>query len=466
MKKTNEYKKFIGVLDYLKSSESEITRNERELVFELEDIMKIDRSNTIIKELFNKDGKFQELLEKVNKEIKNTDLLIKSGSSSNAKKYIIRKDNLIELRDSILYYIDNQDIEIDDTKSDLIEKCLPSLNLSHYSQQLFFGKKLVEEGDNPTINKDTVSKVYDILNDTDLMNEIVVGVEKNEVIEKYNSIIKACNEALRYKNKIYENSDLIFKYNALTRKSYELNKYLKSVKLTNINAMLEGVNTELNRLLSNKLRSFINKEKVHELINKRNALEEDNNRKKRALKESEHLKYKIEEVREELKRVGLLDLFNREHDDSLSSLHSVSRLLPYFYKENDIDKYYKFIEETEKTNREHLREARKDMRDYYVKISGKGRNLLINCLDTCKTIKEFANYPLGDYEVCPAIALYILKGLVEIEDSKYEDKEFTKEEVNSIALYYEDVMKANHEAFLSEFNDIKSSNYNVKSKIK
>ena len=70
MKKTNEYKKFIGVLDYLKSSESEITRNERELVFELEDIMKIDRSNTIIKELFNKDGRFQELLEKLIKKLK------------------------------------------------------------------------------------------------------------------------------------------------------------------------------------------------------------------------------------------------------------------------------------------------------------------------------------------------------------------------------------------------------------
>lgn len=466
MKKTNEYKKFIGVLDYLKSSESEITRNERELVFELEDIMKIDRSNTIIKELFNKDGRFQELLEKVNKEIKNTDLLIKSGSSSNAKKYIIRKDNLIELRESILYYINNQDIEIEDTKIDLIEKCLPALNLNHYTQQLFFGKTLVEEGDNPTINKDTVSKVYDILNDTDLMNEIVVGVEKNEVIEKYSGIIKACNEALRYKGKIYENSDLIFKYNSLTRKSYELNKYLKSVKLTNINAMLEGVNTELNRLLSNKLKAFLNKEKIHELINKRDVLEIDRDRKEEALKEYESLKYKIEEVSEELKRVGLLDLFNREHDDSLSSLHSVSRLLPYFYKENDIDKYYKFIGEVERPNRGYLREARSDIRSYYGEISGKGRNLLINCLGTCKTIKEFANYPLGDYEVCPAIALYILKGLTEIEDSKYEDKEFTKEEVNNIALYYEDVMKANYEAFLSEFNDIKSSNYTAKTKSK
>ena len=459
MKKKNNYKEIREILKYLESSESSINDSERDLVLALDDIMQIDRSNTVIKELFNKDYKFQQLLSMINEEIKNADFLIKS-KFNNYKKYVTRKEKMIELKNNILNFFNSQNIEIEDIKDDLIEKCLPSLNLGHYKQQVFFGNTLVEEnGKSYELNKTTINKVYDVLKDSDLMSEIVIGVEKNEQVEKFNSIVKSCSEANRYRNKVYSNKELIFKYNSLSRKAYELNKYLRSVRLNNLSAKLEGINNEINDLLKNKIVAYLNKNRISELNNIKDVLEEDVQRKIEAEKVYDKLKEEIKDLEKELRKVGLLNLYNRNIDEDTSALHSISRLISYFNSEKDIDKFYKFIDSEEEPNREYLRYARRDVRDYYSEISEKSRCLLINCLDTCKVIKEFANYPIEDHDICPAVTIYILKGLVEIEDSNYEDKEFSEYEIEGISNYFKNIMNTNYESFLSEFNEIKRSKY-------
>ena len=466
MRNKKSYKDFRGILDYLKSGESTISSNEKDLVFALDDIVQIDRSNTMIKDLFSKDDKFKTLLYVIEDDIKNADMIIKSGVSNNTQKYIIRKDRLTELRDNILFYLNNQDIDFEDTKNDLIEKCLPTLNLNHYKQQVFFGKPMINE--DLSLNKDTITRVYDILGDSDLMEELVVGVERLDEEEKYNKVIRACSEARRYKSKVYDNRDLIIEYNKTSKELYELKQFIKKESDEDYNIKYQAVTEEINDLLRNKIKAYFNKNKLRGLMNQQNVLDEKRNIYESSKSKYEKLNEKIKSLEEKLKKVGLLDFINRNNStDDKSSMHSLSRMIGYFYDKKGIDSYYNFIDTEYKLNRENLREVRKDNRVYLGEVSPKARNLLVNCSDTCRVISEFANYPMGDFNICPAVSLFILNGLVTIEDSSYDEKEFTVEEVNSIGLYYKDVIDTNYNSFLSEYSDIKSkTGRNYKKKIK
>ena len=455
MKNKNKYKEFRGILDYLKSGESTISSNERDLISTLEDIVQIDRSNTMINDIFSKDNDFDTLLYVIDGDIRNANIVINSKCVDNVQKYIDRREKLIKLKNDILLFLKEQDIDCNDTKLDLIEICLPSLNLNHFKQQVFFGKPMINE--DLSLNKNTITRVYDILGDSDLMDEIVTGVERLDEEEKYNKIIRACSEAKRYKNKVYDNKDLIIKYNKISKELYELKQYIKKESDKDYDIKYQAITEEINDLLSNKFKAYFNKKKLTELTNQQSVLYENRNNYESNKSKYEKLNEKIKSLEEELKKVGLLDFINRKNSsDDKSSMHSLSRMIGYFYNEKCIDDYYSFIDTEYKTNREILREVRKDNRAYLGEVSPKARNLLVNCGDTCRVIREFANYPMGDFNICPAISLFILNGLVTIEDSSYDEKEFTVEEVNSIKLYYKNVMKSNYKVFLSEYSDIKN----------
>lgn len=466
MKNKNSYKDFRGILDYLKSGESTISSNEKDLVFTLEDIVQIDRSNTMIKDLFSKNNNFETLLYVIDGDLRNADMVINNKCVNNVQKYIDRREKLTKLKNDILVFLSEQDIDYEDTKLELIEKCLPSLNLNHFKQQVFFGKPMINE--DLSLNKNTITRVYDILGDSDLMDEIVTGVERLDEEEKYNKVIRACSEAKRYKNKVYDNKDLIIKYNKISKELYELKQYIKKESDKDYEVRYQVITEEINDLLSNKFKAYFNKKRINELTNQQNVLFENRKNYESNKSKYEKLNEEIKSLEEQLKKVGLLDFINRKNSSNdKSSMHSLSRMIGYFYNEKGIDDYYSFIDTEYKTNREILREVRKDNRAYLGEVSPKARNLLTNCGDTCRVIREFANYPMGDFNICPAISLFILNGLVTIEDSSYDEKEFTVEEVNSIGLYYKDVINTNYNSFLSEYSDIKSkTGRNYKEKIK
>ena len=52
MKKINEYEKFKGILNYLKLGDGTLNTYELDLALALDDIMQIDRSNSIIEYFF------------------------------------------------------------------------------------------------------------------------------------------------------------------------------------------------------------------------------------------------------------------------------------------------------------------------------------------------------------------------------------------------------------------------------
>ena len=311
MRNKKSYKDFRGILDYLKSGESTISSNEKDLVFALDDIVQIDRSNTMIKDLFSKNNNFETLLYVIEDDIKKADMIIKSGVSNNTQKYIIRKDRLTELRDNILFYLNNQDIDFEDTKNDLIEKCLPNLNLNHYKQQVFFGKPMINE--DLRLNKDTIPRVYDILGDSDLMEELVVGVERLDEEEKYNKVIRACSEARRYKNKVYDNKDLIIEYNKTSKELYELKQFIKKESDEDYNIKYQAVTEEINDLLSNKIKAYFNKNRLRGLMNQQNVLDEKRNIYESSKSKYEKLNEKIKSLEEKVKKVGLLDFINRNN---------------------------------------------------------------------------------------------------------------------------------------------------------
>ncbi len=466
MKNKNSYREFRGILDYLKSGESTIRSNEKDLVFALEDIVQMDRSNTMIKDLLSKDNKFETLLYIIEGDIRNADMVINNKCVNNIQKYIDRKEMLVKLKADILVFLNGQDIDYKDTKLDLIEKCLPSLNLDHFNQQAFFGKSMINA--DFSLNKDIITKVYNILADEKLMEELVIGIEKLDEEEKYNRIIKACSEAKRYKSKVYDNASLIIEYNATSVALSDLRQYIKRESDKDYDIKYYAVTEEINYILSNKFRSYFNKKKLKELTNQQSVLHELINKYEFNKNLYEKTKEKIKLLEEKLKEVGLLDFVNRKKDSLGKSLrHNLSRRIGYFYNKKSIDEYYDYIDTEFKASREKIGEVIKSNSDYLEKISSKARKLLTNNIDTCRIISEFANYSLDDSKVCPAVTLFILYGLVTIEDSSYDEKDFSVEEINSINLYYKDVIEKNYKSFLSEYIDIKSkTGRNYKKKVK
>ena len=453
--KKNNYSNFRNILKYLKSEESFILRKESDLIDELNDVLEIDRSNNIIRKLFHRDERINNLLNSINTEINNINLLIRSKVSSKTEKYLIRKEKLTTLKNEILYYINSQDIDVDDMKYDLIEKCLLSLNFNK-SQPKFFGKVMVE--DDYTLNKDTISRVYNILEDSELMGELVLGVSKINEEEKYSKIINSCSEAKKYKKKIYDNQDLIIEYNDISERMYELGLFLTNETRKDYDKKHEAISKELNELLSNKINAYLNKRKMMGLINKKDVLERAIDNYESSQKEYSKLNKKLRKLEEKLKAVGLFEIISKKDDSDSNNIYLLSNMIHYFVDKNSIDGYYKFIEGEEKLNKETLIKIRRDNRNYLSGVSEKARNLLINCTDTCKRIYEFADYSKNDSSMDSSISLFVLNGLVTIEDSSYEDKEFRDDEINSIALYYESTMNDYYNSFLAEYNDIMSSN--------
>ena len=62
MKKINEYERFNGILNYLRSGEGSLNKFEIELIDEFNDIVQVDRSNTIITYLFHNDEDINKIL--------------------------------------------------------------------------------------------------------------------------------------------------------------------------------------------------------------------------------------------------------------------------------------------------------------------------------------------------------------------------------------------------------------------
>lgn len=459
MKKINEYEVFIGILNYLKSSEGSLNRQELCLIEEFYDTMQIDRNNSIINYLFHNDENINKLLEDINREIDNNKLLIKSSNGIKVKKYIYRKDSLIELRDSILDYINNQEIDNTDKIQEIIEKCIPSLKLTHYKLPVFFDKKMIDEKKGKyIINKDVVNKVYSILEDSNLMNELRNGIKYIEEENNKKSIINSCMEANSMKSKIYRNSNLIFEYNMVSKDFNRIKGELRSSKYRDLDKKLSDITIQLNTLSSNRLKRYFNKEKEEELRNKLeriNKIREDRDSYKNRYEED---MIELERLSNELKKLRLFDYVDRKDasNKDKSGNHSLHHMLSYMSSRKDLDNYYNTIEIDYNKAKRDLGLIRKAKLEYLNSVSSYARELLTFNSEDVLNIMDFSEKAICS-DITPAIALYIIKGLNVLEDSIFADKNISNGEISSVYLYYDAVIKANYETFKNEFEEVKHS---------
>lgn len=459
MKKLNEYEKFNGILNYLKSGEGSLNSAELELIDELGEIVQLDRSNSIINYLFHHDKDITKILEDINKEIENNKTLIKSTSGLKVKKYIYRKDKLIGLRDSILDYINNQEIDNEDNIQEVIRKCCLSLKLTHYSLPLFFGKKMIEEKDGKyIINKDTVSKVYSILEDSNLMQELEGGVQYIEDENKKKSIINSCREANANKKKIYANSKLIFEYNRVSRDLYGIKVELRSSKYRNLDKKISDLRIQLNTLTGNKIKKYFNREKELELTTKLDKLYELRKSINEYKKQYEDDLLELERLSRELKKVGLLDYVERKDasNKEKSGSQSLHHMLSYVGSDFELDSYYNSIDKDYKEAKRDLRLIRTAKSEYIESISREASKLLTENSEDVQNIMDFREKAICS-DITPSIAIFVVKGLIVLEDSLFADKKISDSEIDGVNKYYEGVMKANYESFIEEFSEAKHS---------
>jgi len=456
MEKINEYEKILGIVDYLKNSDGNLTKEEYDLVLALDDIMQIDKSNAIINRLFHGEVNFKKLLNDIDEEIETTKLLINSTSGLKTKKYIFRKDKLIELKEDINMYFDNQEIDNEDNIQDLITNCLPALKLYYYSLPKFFGSEMIEEKDGKyIINKGIVNKVYDILENTSLVEELRDGIGYRVEEIKQLDIINACREAMSEKDKIYDNKDLIFKYNKLSREFDNIRSELRSKRYKNLDQEIENVCIQLNAIQANKLKRIINRDKELSLKTRLKELTLSRDIRSSYKEKFDTTMVELDSVYSELKRVGLFDYVNKT--SKFDFRDSLTNMISCFNHKSDIEGYYRVIEKDMKDANRELRLIRKVKKEYLDSVSREANKLLSNNVSDVKNILEFSDND-KKYKVTPAIALFIIKGLIVVEDSCYADKKITDSEEFNVYKYYKRPMCNYFYDFEDEFKDIKSGN--------
>ena len=451
MKKKSNYKQFIEIFKYLKSSDSSISDKERELINILDEVIQIDKSNSIINELFNGKNKFKDLIKMIDEEIK------KSNNED-------IKEKLIDLKNDITYYIDTQYVDNDYEVKELISRCLPSLKLDNYSEPLFFDKKFVEtSGEGYILNKNVINRVYGILEDSSLMDELSEGVGLINMEDGLERVVNSCSEALQYKDVVYKNVDLIVQYNIVGREIYNIKKKLKSDNYKNLDKKLEDITSKLEKLENSKIMSFFASKKIEELkgeFRKLAKLSDEKTYQERVCKKQ---KERFDKISEGLQKEGLLEfILGYENEDvPKSNLHSLSRKLPYIYSYTNFDGYYNYIDDENERATKELNSVRRKKREFLHKASGDAYNLLVNDQETCKNIMGFTRLPIKS-DITPSIALFILRGLAILEDSSFKDKGISQNEIDNVKMYYKDVTSNNYNAFNTEFLEIKD---NVDSKV-
>ena len=450
-----EYTDYVSTLEYINSDDFFKNDEEEELISRISDLFRLDKTSSIVDYLNENNVSFRQVINEIDKEIER----LSTSDNLEEENCVLKKADLTELKENILYFMSSRSADFSADEKEIIDKCLPAID-SGYRKVLFFGEELVsKEEDNYKLNSEAINRTYSILGDSILLRELTEGLNAMDNTKRHKDVLIACTEALNNKENIYEHRNVIIEYNSVNKKLRELREFLKYNQYKEEEITLCQVNIELNKLLADRFKRFINSGRVKQLINKRDCL----NKRIEKIRNCKAKYYRLLEEKEKLESIleeaGLLE-YLRGKNSKGSNIHSLSRKLPYIYSYDNLDNYYAFISSELDKSLLEIHTASDAEKKFFERVSPEAKYLLDNENETCRNIVDFG-YNKKDGEISPAMALFILKGLVLMRNAKFEDKDISLEEIAIVESRQRIPMQRQLQSFLEDFRRIRSNKTNV-----
>ena len=230
----NKYIELVNKIKNIYEGNNNLTQEEKRLLKNIVESIRIDRINKISNQVLRRNSKLNELIYNVN------DLLSYYINGldyygldyrENAK-YKIRALNT--LKSDIYSFIDDQYVNNTTSDNFLVDRCVNSINYEAYEVPTYFNElvatrnKEYSSNQNYIVNEKIINRLYDLLSEEGITDEIEKGIDIISSKEKYATIIDKCELSLGYKDLIYNNINLIIDYNKTIKEIEEVLKEKRS----------------------------------------------------------------------------------------------------------------------------------------------------------------------------------------------------------------------------------------------
>ena len=443
----NKYNELLNRIKLTESKEN-ITTEENQLLQKLELVAKSKKNQMIVKKIAENNAKLNEFIRTINEKLKNHIELSRNEPYEYLDQRLQIIDNLNRLKTETLKFKDTITSNNYEAENELLEVAISSISEKPFVIPYYFNEYIAKRNAERIsekrfeLNEETINKVYNISQQEKSINDLEIGTELLISIRQYNDIIEKCMEALSYKDKIYNNLDLIIENNKLLKEIDKLTSKKNSDKYAKVNEIASTICNDIKHIESNFLRRIINKNKLEELhkdkeiVLKRKEEYEDLENKLTVLNNS------LPKINTKLLNAGLLPIMITCDYNELSIKDNIGKIL----SKNDLDEYYSKVEENNAKYSKLLNENEEKFQELMNNTNKDVKHLIRNDFLTALSLSKL-NKRNERTNIDPKIALFAIKTFIDINNTKYENMNISKEEYNELKKYYDVLINEELKAF-------------------
>ena len=419
------------------------TKEEQELINEFNLVKAKYINNKIAKHIIENNEKLNELFKAIKEKTKSIcEYGIKYNYPTRTRKLL---DDSKKLEKEIIdFKLEEYKMDYSD-ENNLVDKCLFILSNETLSIPAYFDEFIARRqfdlitNREYKLNEKLIEKVYGYIQKEGLIDELEKGTRITTNKNKYENKVDKCNVALSYKEIIEKNSDLIIEFNKTVRDINNIIEEKNNDKYLGLIPREKSNSETIEKLESNNVIKIINKNKLEKLYKEKEKLLKLKKEYERIDNELMRLHIKLGKININLKEEDLSDLVTRSDLKYLLNKEldpiAITSNLKHFYSKEDIDNYYKYIEEQYVINKFLLEDTLKEEQEFNSKASEDAKELIKNNFLTAEALGNLNKK--NDKNIDPKLAIYILKSIIDIKKTKVEDLDITEEEYIALKAYYD-----------------------------
>ena len=426
-------------MDYINNKK---TKEEEELINDFNLVKTQDMNNKLAVYIIENSEKLKEFIESADEKIDRCyEEPIKNINPNRVKKAL----DSLNIRGEIIRF-KKRELKKDYTEeNNLIKKCLSSISKEPLSIPSFFDEFIARvhldflTNQGYHLNEKLIEKVYGYIQKEGLIDELEKGTRIVSNKNDYENMVDKCKMSLSFKDIVEKKSDLIIEFNKTVRDINKIIEEKNNDKYLGLIPKEKNNKDTIEHIESNSLLKLMNKYKLEKLYEEKEKLLELKKEYDKIENELMRLHIKLGKINIDLKEKDLSDLITRSDLKFLLNKEldpiAITSNLKQFYSKEDIDNYYKYVDEQLVVNKILLEDTLKEEKEFNSKASEEAKELIKNDFTTAEALGNLNKK--NENNIDPKLAISILKTLVDIKKTKLEDLDVTEEEYIALKAYYD-----------------------------